>query len=94
MSKARIYRPAKNAMQSGKAKTNRWLLKYVPESRKTTDELIGWVGSTDMKQEITLNFDTKEAAVRYAQNNNIEFEVIEPNDAKLKIKSYAENFTG
>ncbi len=30
---ARIYKPARTAMQSGKARTKQWLLEYEPESR-------------------------------------------------------------
>lgn len=93
MTKARIYLPAKNAMQSGKAKHS-WVLEYKPESKTIVDNLMGWQGSRDMKQEIKLKFETKEAAINYANNNKIDFEVIEPKQPALQIKSYAENFTG
>lgn len=93
MTKARIYRPSKNAMQSGKAK-NSWVLEFEPESRKVVDNLMGWQGSSDMNQEIKLKFSSKEAAVSYAKKNSLDFEVIEPKSATIRIKSYAENFTG
>jgi hypothetical protein len=94
MTKAIIHIPAKNAMQSGKAKTKSfWLLEFKPESKKKVDNLMGWQGSADMKQEIRLNFDSKEAAISYAKKNGIEFEVVEPKTPIVKIKSYAENFT-
>jgi hypothetical protein len=93
MTKARIYKPAKTAMQSGKAK-DKWMLEYKPESKNIVDNLMGWQGSRDMKQEIKLKFETKEAAINYASNNKIDFEVVEPKEPVLKIKSYAENFTG
>jgi hypothetical protein len=94
MTKAKIYRPAKNAMQSGKAKTTEWLLEYKQQSAKIVDNLMGWQGSKDMLQEIKLKFDSKDSAISYAQKNGIDFEVIEPKEPKLKIRSYAENFTG
>lgn len=59
---ARIYQPVKNPMQSGKAKSF-WLLEYVPERKKQLDELMGWVGNNDMKQELKLKFNSKEEAV-------------------------------
>jgi len=89
---ARIYQPTKNAMQSGKAKTD-WMLEYLPEKKTQVDRLIGWTGSSDMKQEIKLKFDTKEEAVSYAHKNNIEFELIEPKVRAIKIQSYSDNFT-
>jgi predicted DNA-binding transcriptional regulator YafY len=94
MAKAKIYRPAKNAMQSGKANSVKWMMEYKPTSPKIVDNLMGWQGSTDMLQEVKLKFDSRDSAIAYAKHNGIDFEVIEPKDAKLKIKSYAENFTG
>jgi len=94
MAKVKIYIPTRNAMQSGKANTAKWLLEYKPESKKIIDNLIGWQGSTDMKQEIKLYFNSKESAIDYAQKNNLEFEVKEPKTALIKPKSYAENITG
>jgi hypothetical protein len=94
MKKARIYRPAKNAMQSGRGNTHKWVLDYEPAMPKIIDNLMGWQGSRDMLQEIHLKFETKEEAIDYAKKNNIDFELFEPHQPKLKIKSYAENFTG
>ena len=94
MSKAKIYRPTKNPMQSGKANIVKWLLEYEPAAAKKVDNLMGWQGSTDMLNEIHMKFDSKEAAVAYATKNGLDFEVIEPKEPVIKIKSYAENFTG
>jgi len=94
MAKAKIYIPAKNAMQSGKSKNKTWVLEYKPQSKKVVDNLIGWQGSSDMLQEIKLKFNSKESAVSYAEKNQLDFEVIEPAKPIVKIKSYAENFTG
>lgn len=89
---AKIYRPAKNAMQSGKGKTKIWMLEYAPEQKKTVDKLIGWQGSGDMKQQIKLKFESREAAISYAEKNNIPFTVIEPKERIIKAQSYADNF--
>jgi ETC complex I subunit conserved region len=93
MTKAKIYRPSKNAMQSGKANSVKWVLEYKPSSPKIVDNLMGWQGSKDMLQEIKLKFDNKDAAIAYAKKNGLDFEISEPHKEKLKIKSYAENFT-
>lgn len=92
MTKAIIFQPAKNAMQSGKAKTKQWHLKYEKESANVVDELMGWQGTSDMKQELFLKFPTKEAAIQYAENENIEYILKEPKVRAIKIQSYADNF--
>ena len=70
--RARIYRPAKNAMQSGRARTKLWQLDYEPETARTIDPLMGWTSSGDMRQQLCLEFDTAEEAVAYATAHNIQ----------------------
>jgi hypothetical protein len=77
---ARIYRPAKNAMQSGKAKTKDWLLEFAPEDARAADPLMGWTQTRDMDGQIRLSFETPEEAVAY------------PKPAKRIVKAYADNF--
>src|ERR1051325_12083083 len=75
---ARIFRPAKNAMQSGTAKTKEWQLDYEPEQPRVVEPLMGWTSSGDMKQQLTLRFDSKEDAVAYCEREGIPYQVIEP----------------
>ena len=89
---ARIYQPARNAMQSGKARTKKWVLEYEPERPREIEPLMGWTASSDMRQQVILDFDTKEEAVAYAQKNGIPFQVFEPQERKKIIKAYADNF--
>jgi hypothetical protein len=89
---ARIYRPAKTAMQSGKAKTNRWLLEYEPEAPRQADPLMGWTSSVDMKSQIRLWFDTQEEAENYARRNGIAYRVERPKEPVRKGLSYSDNF--
>jgi hypothetical protein len=92
--KARIYQPARTAMQSGEAKVHQWALDFLPEEAPYVDPLMGWSGMTDMPQEVELHFPTREEAVAYAEKNSIEIvEVAEPHKVKvIKPKSYASNF--
>lgn len=90
--KAKIYKPAKTAMQSGTAKTAEWLLEYEPAAQKYVEPLMGWTGSGDMNQQLKLKFDSKEKAVAYAEKNNIPYFVQEPKPRKQIKKSYADNF--
>ena len=89
---ARIYRPAKTAMQSGKAKTKDWLLAFEPASARLPDPLMGWTQSQDMNGEVRLSFETREEAIAYAQAHGIAFQVLEPKPVKQVLKAYADNF--
>ncbi len=89
---ARIYRPAKSATQSGKAKTKDWLLEFEPESARLPDPLMGWTQSKDMDGQVRLSFDSREEAIAYAQGRQIPFRVLEPKPVKRVIKAYADNF--
>ena len=90
--KARIYQPAKNAMQSGRANTRRWLLEFEPASARSVDSLMGWTSSPDTSQQVRLHFDSCDAAVAYAEKNDIPHQVIAPQKPKRRIKAYADNF--
>lgn len=90
---ARIYRPAKSAMQSGMAKTTVWVLEFEPASARRPEPLMGWTSSTDMDGQVRLHFDTREQAVAYAQDHGIPFQVIEPKERSKIIKAYADNFS-
>ena len=90
---ARIYRPAKTAMQSGKAKTHDWALEFEPASARAPDPLMGWTQSRDMNGQVRLNFETREEAIAYAQAHGIPFRVLEPKTVKRVIKAYADNFS-
>ena len=89
---ARIYQPARNAMQSGKARTKKWVLEYEPERAREIEPLMGWTASSDMRQQVSLDFDTKEEAIAYADKNSIPYQVFEPHKSAPKAKSYSDNF--
>ncbi len=90
--RARIFLPAKSAMQSGTAKTHKWVLEYEPSSPKIRDPLMGWTGSDDMLSQVRLSFETKEAAIAYAQENGIPFDLELPVARVTRPKSYSDNF--
>jgi len=89
---ARIYKPAKTAMQSGQAKTKDWLLDYEPATARETEPLMGWTGSNDMLSQVKLCFESKEEAVAYAEKNGIPYRVFEPHPRAMSKKSYSDNF--
>jgi hypothetical protein len=89
---AKIYQPAKTAMQSGRGKTKRWKLEYMPLAKGTPDALMGWNTMPDTRVQLQLEFPSREEAIAYATAKGIPFEVIEPKLPQVKPKSYAENF--
>lgn len=92
--RARIYQPAKTAMQSGTAKTKGWVLEYAPGSAREVDPLMGWTSSDDTQTQVKLRFDTKKAALAYAAEQGLEVVVTEPKMRKPVIRKggYGENF--
>jgi alpha-glucosidase (family GH31 glycosyl hydrolase) len=91
MKKAKIYKPSKTAMQSGKGNTKMWLLEF-ETLNNSISPLMGWESSKDTLSEVKLEFLTKEHAVKYAENNNIDYYIIEPQSRKMIKKSYTDNF--
>jgi hypothetical protein len=89
---ARIYKPARTAMQSGEARTKEWVLEFAPASPREIDPLMGWTSSRDMKAEVELAFDTKEVAIAYAEREGLAYQVFEPLPRRQIRKSYADNF--
>jgi len=92
--RARIYKPARNAMQSGTARTKGWILEHSAASARAVDPLMGWTGSADTQSQVRLRFDTKEAALDYARGKGFEVNVTEPRTRKPNIRpmGYGENF--
>jgi ETC complex I subunit-like protein len=90
---ARIFKPAKNAMQSGRAGTQqKWVLEFAPSSRREADPLMGWTSSDDTRRQLRLNFDTREEAIAYAEREGIPYVVEEPAARRVQPKAYADNF--
>ncbi|MAF67967.1 MAG: oxidoreductase [Micavibrio sp.] len=88
----RIFKPAKSAMTSGRAKTNEWVLEYETETPRTPDPLMGWQSSQDTLNQVTLNFDTMENAVQYAIAKGWVYTVLPPQEKALRPRNYSDNF--
>lgn len=91
---ARIYKPARTAMQSGTAKTKHWVLEHVNQTGRDVDPLMGWTSSKDTQAQVKLRFESKEAALEYAKEHGIDVVVSEPKTRKPNIRKggYGENF--
>jgi hypothetical protein len=89
---ARIYKPAKTAMQSGTGNTKEWALDYEPETPRQIEPLMGWTASGDMRQQVRLRFDTAAEAVAYCERHGIAYQVSEDKPIARRVISYADNF--
>lgn len=92
--RARIYKPAKTAMQSGTAKTNDWVLEYAQSAAREIDPLMGWTSSADTQTQVKLRFESQAAAEAYAKAKGIDYTVTQPKTRKPNIRAggYGENF--
>jgi len=92
---ARIYKPAKTAMQSGTAKTDKWVLEFAPSDARVCDPLMGWTGSSDMSSQVRLSFDSLDAARDYADKQGIPVVIQSPKTRKRTIRpgGYGDNFS-
>jgi hypothetical protein len=92
--RARIYRPARSATQSGMARSRHWVLEFSPAEPREVDPLMGWTSSGDMLSQVRLRFDSREAAEAYAREHGLETVVLEPKPRRPNIRSrgYGENF--
>jgi len=91
---ARIYKPARNAMQSGAAKTKHWVLEFVSTTARDVDPLMGWTSSSDTQSQVRLRFSSKEAAVDYAKHHGIDavLQDAKPRKQNIRAGGYGENF--
>ena len=89
---ARIFQRSRNAMQSGKARTEEWVLQFESHRPIRPDPLTGWSGGSDTQSQVTLNFETLEAAKAYAEREGIAYHLVPATQPKLKLQSYADNF--
>jgi len=90
---ARIYKPAKTAMQSGKANTARWILEFEAEAARRIDPLMGWTSADETAAgQVRLSFDTQEEAVAYAERCALPYRIDAPHEVVAQPKAYSDNF--
>ena len=92
MAAARIFQRPKNAMQSGKARTDDWLLQFESRRPHVPDPLTGWSGGGDTQAQVTIAFPSLEAAKAYADKNGIAYHLVPPTERRLRLQAYADNF--
>ena len=89
---ARIYKPAKSAMQSGRGKTLQWVLEHIAELPRGRDPLMGYTSSSETENQVRLYFATLEEAESYAGRHHITYVVTKPKERKIARVAYSDNF--
>ena len=92
MPSVRIFQPAKNAMQSGRAKTRTWIVEFAPAAAVKANALMGWPGGNDTSRQVRLSFDSQDDAVAYARKHGLDYEVQPTRDRTLRPRAYSDNF--
>ncbi len=88
----KIYRPGKNAMQSGRGKTKGWVLEYEGKGAGAAEPLMGWSPSEDTLEQVRLNFESKEDALAFAEKKGWDAFVMEEQFRRIKPRNYGDNF--
>ncbi len=89
---ARIYKPARTAMQSGTAKTKEWVLDYEPEQPRTVEPLMGWTSTGDMKQQCGCTSTPRKRPSRIASATASPIRCSRASRRSAQRISYSDNF--
>ena len=89
---ARIFRPSKTAMQSGRALLDKWVLEYEVQTPRRPEPLMGWVASGDTLNQVRLQFDTREDAIAFARRKGLTYEVEPERQRRVQPRNYSDNF--
>ncbi len=87
-----IFKPSKSAMQSGLSNTKRWCLRNNEIDKTYMSSRFCWTGSSNPERQIKIFFDNLDNAIKFAEKNNYDYDIVKPNKRKIVKKSYAENF--
>lgn len=72
---ARIWKPARSAMTSGRARENVWKLQIERASPPWTEPLMGWTADDDAAHLVEIEFPNLDAAIRHAKRLGVAYEV-------------------
>lgn len=90
--KARIYKPAKNAMQSGLGNTGQWVLEYELETARKPEPIMGWTSAGDTLNQVRMKFFSREAAIAFAESRNMPYSISVEQERVIVPRSYLDNF--
>ena len=90
--RAVIYQPTKTATQSGRAKTRRWLLEFLPTSARGPESLMGWTFAGDCTNQVRLSFPSQEKAIDFAKRHKMTYTLIPCATRRITPRNYSDRF--
>ncbi len=88
----KIYKPAKNTMQSGRGNTDEWVIEYETPSVRRPEALMGWTASGDTLNQVRLRFPTMDAAVNFAEAKGWDYTLQKAQERRIVPRNYVDNF--
>ncbi len=79
-------------MQSGRAKTEHWVLECESLSRRHPEPLMGWTASADTLNQVRIKFSSKEEAVAFAKKKGWTYTLQKSHRRKIVPRNYGDNF--
>ncbi|NNM75186.1 NADH dehydrogenase ubiquinone Fe-S protein 4 [Enterovirga aerilata] len=70
-----IFRRGRAPMTSGSAGAREWVLRFERRTAPFIEPLMGWTGGEEPLAQIELTFDSREAAIRYAEREGLSYRV-------------------
>ena len=92
--RVRVYKPAKSAAQSGRAKLHDWLVEPEIVTARIPDPIMGWAQAGDTLAELRgrLRFPSLDDALAFVRSKGWEAVVEEPAVRRVRPCSYMDNF--
>ncbi len=91
--RARIFYPARSAMQSGPAQKRQWCLRFIQDAFGERDAMTGWQGKSAPASQLVLRFASRAEAIAYAEKHKVDYEVEPEPTLGQKQKDYTLNFS-
>jgi hypothetical protein len=88
----RIRQRGASVTQSGRARTDSWVLEFEPRCTPQIDFLMGWTGSRDTLHHIQLRFRNESDAVAFAEKEGFRYVVEKASKRRMRPKSYQAKF--
>ncbi|TPJ49612.1 NADH dehydrogenase ubiquinone Fe-S protein 4 [Mesorhizobium sp. B2-6-4] len=97
---ARIYKPCRSVMTSGRARPRGWRLVFERRAAPVIEPLMGYTGSGDTLTQVELDFPTLQAAIDYAPRQGLAYTVqggpvaekssVQPSEAERRLQAGAD----
>jgi hypothetical protein len=88
----KIYKPSKSTMQSGRGKTEQWVLEYELLTARNPEALMGWASAGDTMNQVRLKFDTCLEAENFARAKGWNFTTLPEQKRVVTPRNYVDNF--